>query len=251
MGRDMQAKGSRQDEAYRRILALITDGTLSQGDRLPSEPELAARFGVSRPTVREALSRLQNAGVVVTRQGSGSFVQGVESAATNGESFGPIRSLDELRYCLEFRAALEGEAAACAAKANNKSALASAKAALDRLQQAIEKESLGIEADFQFVADYDFHMAVAVASGNPFFARSLVNLRPAIDFSIGVSRSLTLTHSVERLRLVQAEHVAVFRGIESGDPAAARLAMQTHLTNACRRVFEGPGKSDNGPQPER
>src|SRR3569833_2902286 len=72
---------TRQDQVHGRILALITDGTLIQGDKLPSESELSARFGVSRPTVREALSRLRNAGVVVARKGAGTFVQSAGSVA--------------------------------------------------------------------------------------------------------------------------------------------------------------------------
>ena len=246
-----QKSVSRQDEAYSRILSLITGGALIPGDRLPGEVELSSRFGMSRPTVREALSRLRNAGVIIARQGAGNFVQGLgATVAYDGgslvadDSYGRIQSLDELRNCFEFRGALEGEAAACAAKLRDKKALGAVEAALNRLEEAIREESRGRTADSQFRADYDFHMAIAMASGNPFYRRALLNLRPSMDFSIGVSRSLTLTHSAERLRLVQAEHVAVFRSIKKGDADAARRAMHTHMANACRRVFEGPGNLD-------
>jgi GntR family transcriptional regulator, transcriptional repressor for pyruvate dehydrogenase complex len=231
---------SRRDEVHRQVLALITDGSMGHGDRLPSEADLAARFGVSRPTVREALTRLRDAGVITVRQGAGSFVKDADTSNNSEPSFG-VQSLEEVRHCMEFRAALEGEAAARAALHNDVTSLTTASHALERLEQAIERESQGETADFQFKSDFDFHMAIATASGNPYFRRTLVLLRPAFEFTIGLSRSLSLTHSVERLRIAQAEHVAVFRAIEVGNPSMAREAMQKHLLNACRRIFEGPG----------
>src|ERR1700760_547605 len=100
---------SRRDDVYRQILAMITDGSLTEGDRLPSEAELADRFGVSRPTLREALMRLRDAGVILVRQGAGSFVQGTKVAWNDEPSLG-MQSLREVRQCMEFRAILEGEA---------------------------------------------------------------------------------------------------------------------------------------------
>ena len=61
------------------LLVLILGGHLAVGDRLPSERQLASRFGVSRPTVREALGVLESRGLVVTRKGSGTFVAGREA----------------------------------------------------------------------------------------------------------------------------------------------------------------------------
>jgi DNA-binding FadR family transcriptional regulator len=87
-------------------------GTLS-GDRLPSESRLCEVFGVSRPVVREAISRLQADGLVVTRHGAGTFV-----AKRPREEFlrlAPIGSLADLMRCYEYRIALEGEAASLAA----------------------------------------------------------------------------------------------------------------------------------------
>ena len=245
----IKAKGSkslsRRDDVHRQVLALITDGSMGHGDRLPSEADLASRFGVSRPTVREALTRLRDAGVITVRQGSGSFVKDADTSNGNEPSFG-VQSLEEVRHCMEFRAALEGEAAADAAEHKDGTSLTAASHALERLELAIERESQGETADFQFKADFDFHMAIATASGNPYFRRTLVLLRPAFEFTIGLSRSLSLTHSVERIRIAQAEHVAVFKAVEAGDPRAAREAMQNHLLNACRRIFEGPGTNRVG-----
>ena len=76
------AKGTRVDEAYLRILSLITDGRLMGGERLPSEDDLATAIGVSRPVIRQALSRLQYGGIVKVRWGAGTFVQDAARAAS-------------------------------------------------------------------------------------------------------------------------------------------------------------------------
>ncbi len=69
---DREPKLSRQ--IYERIFELIVSGEYPERSRLPSELELSRRFGASRPIVREALARLRDDGLIVSRQGSGSYV---------------------------------------------------------------------------------------------------------------------------------------------------------------------------------
>jgi GntR family transcriptional regulator, transcriptional repressor for pyruvate dehydrogenase complex len=233
--RRIAAAGSRSDEAYRKILALITDGALVGGDRLPSEGEMATRIGVSRPVIRQALARLQHAGVVKVRWGAGTYVQDANGATPTDPGFGPVRGLDEVRHAYVFRAALEGDAAALAAQARLAGPIADAHRALEKLEMA-----LGTSLEAQ-EADLAFHLAIAAASGNPFFERVLRSIQHPMAFSINLTRTLSLTHPQERRVIVQAEHVAVLRAIEAGEAGEARLAMRRHLENACRRLFQGPG----------
>jgi GntR family transcriptional repressor for pyruvate dehydrogenase complex len=229
---------SRVEEAYRRILALITEGALTQGDRLPSEPEMAASFGISRPVIRQALTRLQQAGVVDVRWGAGSYVRNVGQTGGSDPTFGPIRSLEEVRFTYELRAAIEGEAAALAAERGPSPALDAARKALAKLDDVLATDVVGQDADLEF------HFAIAAASQNPFFERMLRSIRPSLEFSINLARTLSLTFPHERLRIVQAEHIAILRSIEAGDPVAAREAMRAHVLNALRRIFQGPGAPD-------
>ena len=67
------------------------------------------------------------------------------------------------------------------------------------------------------------------------------SMRTPIEFAINLARSLTLTRPLEHLRIVQAEHVVLFKAIEARDRDAARAAMRRHIENTCKRVFEGPG----------
>jgi DNA-binding FadR family transcriptional regulator len=226
---------SRVDAAYRAILRLITERPLSIGDRLPSEAEMAESFAISRPVVRQALSRLQEAGVIEVRWGAGSFVRDRHDAGGPGLSFGPVQSLEEVRSIYELRAAVEGEAAALAAERRTSSSLARLRTALAKLDQAIATDELGQQADLEF------HFAVMTASRNPFFEQILRSIRRPLEFSVGLARTLSLTHAAERLRVVQAEHVAIATAVEAGNAVRARAAMRAHLFNACQRIFLGPG----------
>ena len=232
---------SRVEDAYRRILGLITEGALGEGDRLPSEGEMASRFGVSRPVVRQALTRLQQAGIIEVRWGSGSYVRQANAAAS---SFGPVRSLNEVRQVYELRATIEGDAAAFAAERRSASSVAAIRRALANLDEALATKAVGQNADLEF------HYAIAAASGNPFFERVLHSLQTPMEFAISLSRNLSLTHPQERRRVVQAEHVAIVHAIETGEPEAARAAARAHLMNACNRVFNGPAASDPPDRPD-
>jgi GntR family transcriptional regulator, transcriptional repressor for pyruvate dehydrogenase complex len=229
---------SRVEEAYRGILGLIMEGALVDGDRLPSEPEMAATLGISRPVVRQALGRLQQLGVVDVRWGAGSFVRDAAGARRGDPTFGPVRSLDEVRFTYEFRSAIEGDAAALAAERRPTGPLGVAKRALDKLDQALAKGEIGLEPDLEF------HYAVAAASGNPFFERVLRTIQRPLEFSVSLTRTLALAHPSERRLKVMSEHVAIIQAIEAGDSETARGAMRAHLHNACRRLFQGPDATE-------
>src|SRR3954466_661810 len=89
------------DRLSQRMVALIERGEFGDGGRLPAESELASRFGVSRPVIREALSRLRVMGVIVSRKGSGSYVQkrADRPAKMPAIGFGPVDSLAQVRKC--------------------------------------------------------------------------------------------------------------------------------------------------------
>lgn len=224
---------SREEIAYRSILRLITDGALTEGARLPSEAEMARLFGISRPVVRQALTRLKEAGVIDVRWGAGSYVLDASGAGQSEPSFGPVQSLNEVRFTYELRYALEGEAAALAAR--RRSSLDAARRAFEAVEKSISDHSPGLEGDLAF------HLAIASAAQNPYFERMLRSIRRPLDFCINLTQTLALTHPEEQLRTVQKEHLAILDAIAAGDPESARAAMHHHLDCAYRRLFEGPG----------
>ena len=228
------------DQLAHRIATLIDRGEFAEGGRLPSESELADRFGVSRPVIREALSRLRVSGMIVSRRGSGSYVQKRAerplAVSKPPIGFGPVNSMAEVRKCYEFRVGVEGDAAYYAALNRTPAMLVAMQGALHGMEKAIAEGAVGMNADFEF------HLAVAHASGNEFFEAVMEAMRTPIEFTINLARSLALARPAEHLLTVQAEHVVMFEAIEGGDKEAARNAMRAHIANACSRIFEGPAR---------
>lgn len=206
-------------------------GTFAVGARLPTEMELAQRLDVSRPVVREALRRLRDDGLLASRQGSGSVVVRRPDRAISG--FAPINSIADIQRCFLFRHALEGEAAALAARNHDAAAIGRLRRALEALELASAQHRIGTDEDFAF------HYAVAEATGNHFFMSTLTAIREQIATGIDVNRNLTLTQSRERDVTVQNEHQAIYTAIAARDEAGAWRAMRDHIEKARHRMFEG------------
>jgi DNA-binding FadR family transcriptional regulator len=232
------------DVLYDRLVLKISQGEFSAGSRLPSESDLAERFNVSRSMVREALLRLRENRVIVSRKGAGSFVlrqPGTDERTPVGLGFAPTNNLAQVKKCYEFRIGVEGEAAFWAAQNRTSETLARIRLSLDQLETAIAQGAIGVEPD------YNFHLAVAQASANEFFETVLASLKTTITFAINLSRSLSLAQPVARLRVVQEEHIAIYDAIEAGDKEGAAVAMRCHISNTCDRVFEGAVYQFGGP----
>jgi DNA-binding FadR family transcriptional regulator len=153
--------------------------------------------------------------------------------------FVPVGSIADIQRCFEFRAGIEGAAAALAAERWEPDDLADIKAALAALEESIRDSRLGTEEDERF------HMAVARATHNGYYVSVLASLQPHIVFGMNLTRNLSLLRTAERLRLVQDEHIDIVAAIEARDGPRARRAMETHIANARHRMFEGaPAKKD-------
>ncbi len=219
------------EQIFDEIFGLIVIGEFAQNTKLPTELELAGRFGVSRTVVREALARLRDDGIVISRQGAGTFVNRRPNRAILG--FRPMASISDILRCFEFRVGLEGEAAYVAAIRQDIARIESIAQALAALESIVKQGSVGA------VADCDFHIAVANASCNPFVVSVMESLRPNIDFGMNLARNLSLKKPVSRVRQVQDEHGRVYEAIRRGDAEAARKAMRDHVENARTRIFDG------------
>jgi DNA-binding FadR family transcriptional regulator len=223
-------EAKRSAAIYQHILEVIIGGEFAVNARLPSETELAQRFGASRPVVREALARLRDDGVIVSRQGSGSYVKRRPDIAVL--RFVPVSSIADIQRCFEFRQGLESVAAALAAERWEDSDLAEIRAAYAALEAATGSVTLGVDADERF------HMAIAKATHNAYHVSVQGSLQPHIVFGMSLTRNLSLLRTQERLREVQDEHRAIVEAIAARDSGAAREAMQRHIDNARRRMFE-------------
>ena len=224
-------KGALNDRVYDYIVSQIVVGAFALNARLPTEMQLAERFSVSRPVVRQALRRLKDDGLVVSRQGAGTFV--VRRPAHQVFSFAAVGSVADIQKCFAFRMALESEAAAIAAVEHDREALDRLAQTLEALDRALKSETGGIDEDIAF------HQAVAAASDNRFFLSTMTAIASQIRVGIGLNRSLTLEQPRSRRNAVQDEHSAIYSAIAARDADEARRLMHRHLEKARLRIFEG------------
>jgi GntR family transcriptional repressor for pyruvate dehydrogenase complex len=223
------------DVLYADMQDRIRRGEVLADGKLPSENELSQEFGVSRPTVREALRRLRDDGLIHSRQGAGSFVaaQSPTPAPAAPIKRHDIRTISDVRRVYQFRIALEGEVAYIAALHRGEAHIRAIHKELEAIHLAIRAGRIGVQQDS------DFHAAIARATQNPYFEAALAAVRPQVDFVIDLARSFSVLQSAEHLAMVQREHAAVFEAIRDGDGLKAREAMQAHIRNAQERVFDG------------
>jgi len=210
----------------------IRAGSFKVGDKLPSEAAIEQQFGVSRTVVREAISRLQAAGLVVTRHGIGTFIVGTNEAATFKLTSEDFATLKDVIAVLELRIGIEVEAAALAATRRTDKNLKDIEASLKAIQVAIEAGQDAVAADFQF------HLDIARASQNPHYAELMISLGSSIIPRARLEAAPKTGMNEEKLaylRRVNIEHESILHAIRSQDPDAARAAMRTHLTHSKER----------------
>lgn len=220
--------------AHTRMRALIKDGSWSPRSRLPSETELARRFGMSRPVIRQALARLRDDGLIQSRQGSGSFVlEPIDGrdVAPSQVAFPAISSFADVTAFASFREGMEGEIAAAAALNRTEEQLAAIASVLSQLDG---KKPLSDRPQ----DDFDFHLAVAKATGNPFFINSLSSLRDQMMMGMSLIWNFS-ADSADFRNTVVRHHRAIYAAIASRDDGAARTAMKEHLQWASARMFRG------------
>jgi len=217
------------DRVYREILGYVMAGEFREGDKLPTEQELSTRFAASRPTIREALSRLRADGITNTRRGSGTFVK--RRPDPDVPRFTPLETISDVQRCFDFRIVVESGAAALAATAASDVDLADIAQRFGELDTAIAEQTVGASEDF------DFHLAVARASRNQFFVSAIASMQDQVLVSMNLMRNLTLLKSAERQHLVQAEHEQILSALRRRDRQAAASAMRSHLENARNRLF--------------
>lgn len=219
------------DTAINGIRARIASGELAPGDRLPNAEELCSALGVSRSSVREAVSMLSALGVLEARHGSGTYVSALrpEDVISGLSITVDLLPLDALLELYELRRLLEGHVSARAA--------ARADADLDNvlgeLTRAMEATDDGREASR---LDQLFHEAIADAGGNPAIAALLRVLRAR-------SRAYRLFDlpAADGIRAASdAGHRAITRAIAERDPVAAATAGAAHVaqTEAWLREYQ-------------
>lgn len=224
-------KFSLASAVYEKILAAVINGEYPVNKKLPTEAQLCERYEVSRPVLRDALARLKEDELVVSRRGSGSFViRQPDSAVLR---FAPISSIADIQRCFEFRTNVEAKAAHLAALRRTPEQLAEIRRCYDLIDDANARQALATDED------YRFHLAITEAASNHYYSTVLKSLQESIKEGMNLTRGLSLLASKKRLRMVQDEHLAIVEAIAAQDGDQAEAAMRTHIDNARHRMFEG------------
>ncbi|WP_371920947.1 FadR/GntR family transcriptional regulator [Pseudomonas sp. GW531-T4] len=215
------------------IRAGIINGAYLPGSRLPSERDLAQRFMVSRPAVREAIGALQNEGMVVTRLGSGTYVaeRVMEQPSMQGDSrseadFSP-------NSVLEVRLLIEPAIARLAARRGKRNAqaehylaqMAGVKDVNDISQQALWSES-----------DRLFHRQLAVMTEDALMVKIADEVSASMAQPLWNRLRDDGIYDANRIQLYVAEHRLIYEAIVTGDEEAAAFYVENHLKRVQRDI---------------
>jgi GntR family transcriptional repressor for pyruvate dehydrogenase complex len=211
------------------IRSSILAGEFNPGEKLPPERELAEMFGVSRPSVREALNMLAAAGLVESYQGGGTVVKSLVETTTGPPLSELIKAERERALdVIEVRKCMEAWTAYYAAQR----ALPEDVRRLEAIVAEMERNLEGMKSSQDL--DAHFHIVIAHATHNIVWIHMMQSIFDAMkEFQQGVWRAVYLTE--EDHRLLYHHHRAVFEAIRDRNPENARDEMLTHLTFAEQR----------------
>ncbi len=222
-----RVRGSRQ--VVEQIKTLIDEGVLKPGEQLPAERELAARFGVSRATLREAVQSLSSLGLLEVRQGIGTSVSPHATTLEDPAYWLPWLSShrEDVRALLEVREALESKSAALAAEAvaAGRGGTGAAIKALEKNIAEMEESAAVADVTSLVRLDLEFHSLLSQMGGNVY----LLRLARSINHVFADRRAVMAIPGRGDRSL--AEHRGILVAVGSGHPAAAAAAMVAHLTS--------------------
>ena len=211
------------DVIVQQLEELLLKGQFLAGEKLPSERELAERFAVSRPSLREAIQKLEAKGLVYRKQGGGTYVQEKLSPLMTDPLLNLISQHSESQFdLLEFRHALEGMAAYYAALRSTDEDKRLIETAFHRVTEA--KSDLTSQSN----ALVNFYMAVCEASKNIVLMQVVRSLKGLMEDNIRRNLSV-LAKDLTAAEKINQQRRSIVEAILNSDPELARSASNEHL----------------------
>lgn len=236
------------DTIVEQLETMILEGTLQPGERLPPERVLSEQFGVSRPSLREAIQRLTARGLLVSRQGGGNYV----TESLGGSFSDPLIPLlenrpDAQRDLLEFRRTLEADCAYYAALRATEVDRAHLKTAYEALQAcySTEKER---DLEAEGAADARFHLAIAEASHNVILLHTIRNLFNLLKSNVVTNIGGMYQREAETRQGLVEQHRMLYEAITEGRADEARELAGKHILYVQQVLSE---RSENNRRLER
>ncbi|MCC2616475.1 pyruvate dehydrogenase complex transcriptional repressor PdhR [Aestuariibacter halophilus] len=212
------------DVIMEELESMILDGRLLAGQKLPPERELAEQFAVSRPSLREAIQKMEAKGLVYRKQGGGTFVKRRLTALVTDPLLDLIAQRPETQFdLLEFRHALEGMAAYYAA-------LRGQPEDYQRLQDALN--GLPKDGDQDTAAEAEalasFYLVMAQAAHNMVLLHVMRSLLPMLQDNIRGNLDM-LARDADVGDTIAQQRQQIVNAIVQRDPELARQASNEHL----------------------
>jgi GntR family transcriptional repressor for pyruvate dehydrogenase complex len=215
-------------EVARKLLGYFLSGRAPVGRRLPSERVLASQLGVGRSAIRDALKPLALLGVIEVRPGSGSYLKATTSELLpEVVEWGLLLGEQSLNDLIEARRFVEVALARLSAERRDESVLA-------ELRQAVAQMAAAADVEAFTEADMAFHLRLAESAQNEVLAGIVKNIRTLLK--VWIRRVVTAGADRDAIR---DDHLAIVEAIERGDPDAAAVAMERHLSTVTQRLREG------------
>lgn len=210
------------EEIVEQLKEMISNGELKPGQKLPSERDMAESLGVSRASVREALTALEAIGILDIRPGEGTFVRETSVSAT----FAPLAMVLEMEQnpggqLMEVRRVLETEMAALAAQRATEEDLKNIETNLNHMKTA-QTISQSVEADLRF------HFTIAEATHNTILLRIMNTVADLMHNAFRVQREELFA---DKGTEIICEHEAIYNAIRDRNSEAAKSKMLQHIDN--------------------
>lgn len=229
------------DIIVERLEAMLLEGKFLAGQKLPPERQLAEQFNVSRPSIREAIQKLEARGLLIRKQGGGTWVSDNLAPAVTDPLMKLVTTYPEGQFdLLEFRHALEGMAAYYAALRANKDDLSALNQALEKTELAYEENCIEKQAD----ALVDFYLCMAKGSHNVVLLHIMGNLLDVLKDNIAGNLALLRKRSAAYKQIHQ-QRKQIVAAIVSGSPEEARKASNEHLAFIEQTLLEINSQDSN------
>ncbi|WP_172370376.1 FadR/GntR family transcriptional regulator [Sporosarcina jiandibaonis] len=218
------------EEVADALIDMIKNGELKPGDKIDSVEQLAKSFDVSRSAVREALSGLRAMGLVVMRQGEGTYI--TQFDASNFAlpvNAGLLMKMEDIKELYEVRKILEVGAARSAALHHKEEDLIPLKDAIEEMKHAQKNGEIGEDADMHF------HMAIANATHNDILIHLMRSVSEVMVSVLRETREVLIYSEKKTVSLIH-EHQKIYDAIKAREPEKAYQSMLEHLTNVERSL---------------
>lgn len=222
------------DIIVERLEAMLLEGKFMAGQKLPAERQLAETFNVSRPSIREAIQKLEAKGLLSRKQGGGTWVSDKLAAGVTDPLMELVATYPEGQFdLLEFRHALEGMAAYYAALRANEEDFEALNKALRNIEVAYQEGSIEKQAG----SLVEFYLCMAKGSHNVVLLHIMGNLLNVLQDNIAGNLAL-LQKRADAYQQIHQQRKQIVAAIVSGNPELARQASNEHLAFIEKTLLE-------------